>query len=115
MLVIAKMRGEYPLGIWRNPGEKFEFAGDKPALWMMTAEDVGKAKAEAKAKADEAAEILAAKAEAEEKVKAKAKNKKEDNKDDGAEDKDDKSDEAPKEIHAVHKGFGKWDVIGLGS
>ncbi|MBL4763481.1 MAG: hypothetical protein JKY93_12395 [Gammaproteobacteria bacterium] len=46
MLVIAKVIGEYPQGKWRNPGDKFEFAGTKPGLWM---EAVEKVKAEVKA------------------------------------------------------------------
>jgi len=98
MLVIAKTRGEHPQGTWRNPGERFEYDGEKPALWMMTAEECDKAKAEAQAQADEANEIIKAQSEAKSKVLAKR------NGDKG---------EDVKGIHAVHRGFGKWDVIGL--
>lgn len=38
MKVIAKQLGEYPQGTWRQPGETFEFDGEKPALWMLTDE-----------------------------------------------------------------------------
>ncbi len=105
MLVIAKQLGEHPQGRWRHPGEKFEFDGKKPAMWMMTADEAGKAQAEAKAKAEEDAEIIKAQQEAKAKIQAKGKAKTKA----PAKDKD-KTDE--KGIHAFHKGFGKYEVLG---
>lgn len=116
MLVIAKTRGEFPQGRWRNPGEKFEFDAkdkegkqQKPALWMATAKDVDEARAKDKAKADEALEIIQAKADVEAKIKAKHKAKT-----DGAKaEEPTKENEAdkPKEFRSEHKGGGKHNVL----
>ena len=108
MLVIAKQLGEYPQGVWRQPGNKFEFNGKKPAMWMMTEEDAGESKAKATADAEDAAEINKAVFEATAEVKAKIKARK------AAEDAGkEKADDKPKEFRAIHRGAGKWDVWGL--
>ncbi len=113
MLVIAKQIGEHPQGRWRNPGEKFEYdvrddEGKqlKPAAWMMTADEAGKAKAEDRAKADEYAEIAKAQLEAGDKARADIAARK-----DGG-DKDNNSPDKPEEFYSKHRGAGKHDVFG---
>ncbi len=34
MRVKALQSGEYPAGVWHEPGDEFDFDGDKPGLWM---------------------------------------------------------------------------------
>ena len=108
MLVVAKVRGEYPQGTWRNPGEKFEFDGEKPALWMMTAEEAGKSKAEDNAKAEEYAEIAKAQSDAGEKAKADIAARKEGDKPPAKA----VAEDTPKEFYSKHRGAGKYDVFG---
>ena len=123
MKVVAKKLGEHPQGIWRQPGDKFEYDGKEPALWMVTAEEAEKAEAEAKEEAETKSEIVKAQAEAAAKVKANAKAKKA-----GA--KKAETPPAPEPVappapepvaplaadaepkfKAIHRGAGKWDVF----
>jgi len=108
MKVIAKQIGEYPQGTWRQPGEKFEFRGEKKALWMITEAEAVRNKAKNRSEAEDAAEINKAVFEATAEVKAKIKARK------AAEDAGkEKADDKPKEFRAIHRGAGKWDVWGL--
>lgn len=104
MLVIAKVRGEYPLGVWRNPGETFKFEGKKPGAWMDVAEKPGTDDAEAKAEAAAKAigDAKESKALAKEDADAVALAK--ETADQLA------ADDAPK-FKAIHRGAGKWDVF----
>ena len=123
MLVIAKTRGEYPIGTWRDPGEKFEFSGEKSAMWMMTAEQAEEAKAKDRAEAEEASEIIKARSEAESKIKAEIKARKGTvlvpsdapviTEEEAIALAKKTSAQLAKGIHALHKGFGRWDVLGV--
>ena len=120
MKVIAKQIGEYPQGTWRQPGEKFEFNREKKASWMLTEAEATKSKAQDRTDAEDAAEINRAVSEAMAKAKAKIKARKEAEskgkpgitKEEAAALAKEKAN-AEKEFYAVHKGFGKYDVLGL--
>jgi len=113
MKVIAKQIGEYPQGTWRQPGEKFEFRGEKKALWMITEAEAVRNKAKNRSEAEDAAEINRAVSEARAKAKARIKAGKEAS-DESEDDPDAKKEEGDnfKKFYAVHRGFGKWDVFG---
>lgn len=110
MKVIAKNLGEYPQGIWRQPGEAFEFNGKEPAKWMgyadkMEQESNAEKLKRAKSAYDNAKFTFES---AEATYNALKKKFGDELKENNGKSDDDK----PKEFYAIHRGAGKWYVFG---
>lgn len=111
MLVIAKQVGEHPQGVWRNPGDEFNFEGKKIGLWMEKAK--GKSKKDDSSAEEKAAEAAKAIEEANAK-KAEDKAAEDLAKETAAKlaaEAGKKDDDADPAFKAIHRGAGKWDVF----